>query len=99
MHGEAELKRFMKKLNQYLPTIKFTYESSQKKVALLDFNVTLENDSIATDLYTKSTECHQYLHCSSVHSDHLKNSIINSQGLRLRFELMVFREGILKEND
>ena len=42
-HGEAELKRFMEKLNQFLPNLKFTYESSQKKVAFLDLNVSLEN--------------------------------------------------------
>ena len=70
-HGEAELKRFMEKLNQFLPNLKFTYESSQKKVAFLDLNVSLENGCITTDLYSKSTDCHQYLHGSSVHSDHL----------------------------
>ena len=82
-HGEAELKRFMEKLNQFLLNLKFTYESSQKKVAFLDLNVSLENGCITTDLYTKSTDCHQYLHCSSVHPEHLKNSIISSQALRL----------------
>ena len=73
----------MEKLNQFLPNLKFTYESSQKKVAFLDLNVSLENGCITTDLYTKSTDCHQYLHCSSAHPDHLKNSIIYSQALRL----------------
>ena len=33
-HGEAELRRLMEKLNQFLPKRKFTYESSQKKVAI-----------------------------------------------------------------
>ena len=82
-HGEAELKRFMEKLNQFLPNLKFTYESSQKKVAFLDLNVSLENGCITTDLYTKSTDCHQYLHCSSAHPHHLKNSIIYCKALRL----------------
>ena len=71
MHAEAELKRFMEKLNQFLSNLKFTYQSSQKKVAFLDLNVSLENGCITTDLYSKSTDCHQYLHGSSVHSDHL----------------------------
>ena len=31
--GEAELKRFLEKLNQFLPNFRFTYESSQKKLA------------------------------------------------------------------
>ena len=113
-HGEAELKRFMEKQNQFLPNLKFTYESSQKKVAFLDLNVSLENGCITTDLYTKSTDCHQYLHCSSAHPDHLKNSVIYSQALRLsnicdyerdfqevctRCEIMDFREEIFKGND
>ena len=53
----------------------FTYEPSQKKVAFLDINVSLENGYVTTDLYTKSTDCHQYLHCSSAHPHHQKNSI------------------------
>ena len=73
----------MEKLNQFLPNLKFTYESSQKKVAFLDLNVSLENGCITTDLYTKSTDCHQYLYCSPEHPDYLKNSIIYSQALRL----------------
>ena len=31
----------------------------------------------------KSTDCHQYLHCSSSHPDHIKKSIIYSETLRL----------------
>ena len=57
-------------MNQFLPNLKFTYESSQRKVAFLDLNVSLENGCITTDLYTKSTDCHQYLHCSSAHPVH-----------------------------
>ena len=82
-YREAERKRFMEKLNQFLLNFKFTYESSQKKEAFLDINVSLENGCITTDLYSKSTDCHQYLHCSSVHPHHLKNSIIYSKALRL----------------
>ena len=46
----------MEKLNQFLPNLKFTYESSQKKVAFLDLNVSFENGCITTDLCTKSTD-------------------------------------------
>ena len=82
MHGEAELKKFMQGLNNFLLNLQFTCESS-KTAAFLDLNVGLENGSITTDLHTKSTDCHQYLHCSSSHPDHIKNSIIYSQTLRL----------------
>ena len=83
IHGEAELKKFMEGLNNFLPNLQFTFESSKKRVAFLDLNVSLENGSITTDLHTKSTNCHQYLHCSSSHTDHIKNPIIYSQTLRL----------------
>ena len=64
-HREAELKRFVEKVNQFLPNLKITYKSSQKREAFLDLNVSLEKGCITTDLYTKSAGCHQYLHCSS----------------------------------
>ena len=55
----------------------------KKIVTFLDLNVSLENGSITTDLRTKSTGCHQYLHCSFSHPHHIKNSIIYSRTLRL----------------
>ena len=68
IHGEAELQKFMEVLNNFVPKLQLTYESSK---------------SLTTDLHTKSTGCYQYLHCSSSHPDHIKNSIIYSQTLRL----------------
>ena len=52
-HGEAELKKFMEGLNNFLPNLQFTYESSKKRVAFLDLNVSLENGSVTTDLHTE----------------------------------------------
>ena len=34
----------MEKLNNFLPNLKFTYESSKKRAVFLDLNVSLEND-------------------------------------------------------
>ena len=78
-HGEAELKRYMEKLNQFLPNLKFIHESSLEKVEFLDLNFSLENGCITIELYTKKADCHRYLHCSSVQ----KSSVIYSQALRL----------------
>ena len=66
-----------------MPNLQFTYDSLKKRVAFSDLNVSQENGSVTTDLNNKSTDCHQYLHCSSSHPDHIKNSIIYSQNLRL----------------
>ena len=82
-HGEAELKKSMEGLNNFLPNIQFTYESSKKKVAFLDLNVSLEHGSTTTDIHIKGTDCHQYLQYSSSHPDYIKNSIISGQNLRL----------------
>ena len=63
----------------------FNLHTSHRKtrVAFLDLNVSLENGLITTDLHTKSTDFHQCFHCSSSHPDHIKNSIIYHQTLRL----------------
>ena len=53
-HGEAELEKFIEGLNTFFPNLQFTYESSKKRAAFLDLNVTLENGSTTTDLHTKS---------------------------------------------
>ena len=58
MHGEAELKKLMEGLNNFLPNLQFTCESPEKRVGFLDLNVSLENGSITTDLHNKSTNCH-----------------------------------------
>lgn len=65
------------------PNLQFTYESLKKRVASLDLNVSLENGTIITDLYVKSTDCPQYLHCSYSRKNRIKNFIIFSQTLRL----------------
>ena len=91
----AELKRFMKGLNNFWPNLQFTYESSKKRVAFLDLNASLEYGSITTALHTKSTNCHQYLHCSSSHPDQIKISIIYSQTLRLS-NICTYEEGFDK---
>ena len=71
-HGESELKKFTEGLNSFLPNLQFTYEPSKKRISFLDFNVSLDNGSVTTDFQGKSTDCHQYLHCSSSHPDHIK---------------------------
>ena len=72
-HEEVELKKFMEGLNNFFRKLQFIYKPSRKRVAFLDLNVSLENGSVTTDLHTKSTDCNQYLHCSSTHPDRIKN--------------------------
>ncbi|PIK41662.1 hypothetical protein BSL78_21493 [Apostichopus japonicus] len=53
-------------------------------VNFLDVTVRKEHGSLSTDLYTKPTDTHQYLHSSSCHPRHCKSGIAYSQALRLR---------------
>ncbi|PIK60735.1 hypothetical protein BSL78_02299 [Apostichopus japonicus] len=65
-------------------TIKFTSDYSHQQVNFLDVTVRKEHGSLSTDLYTKPTDTHQYLHFSSCHHRHCKSGIAYSQALRLR---------------
>eukprot|EP00745_Piridium_sociabile_P013804 TRINITY_DN2026_c0_g1_i5.p1 TRINITY_DN2026_c0_g1~~TRINITY_DN2026_c0_g1_i5.p1 ORF type:complete len:690 (-),score=105.99 TRINITY_DN2026_c0_g1_i5:520-2589(-) len=84
LHPISQLEEFKSYINQLHPTIKFTITSSSVKLPFLDIMVSLENGFLTTDLYTKHTDAHAYLHYSSCHPSHCKNSIPHSQFLRLR---------------
>ena len=51
-HGEDELKIFLKKLNNFHPSIKFTCEYSREKVNYLDIQVIVREGKLITDLHT-----------------------------------------------
>ena len=82
-HGEKELEIFISSFDSFTPNLKFTYESSKKDISFLDLKVSLTNGKLSTDLHIKATDCHQYLHYSSSHSEHTKRSIVYSQLLRV----------------
>ena len=83
-HGEAELKKFMEKINTFAENVNL-----HRRTAFVDINFSLENGSITADLQIKSTDFQQYLHCSSSNPDHVKNSILYCQTfIRIRRNLM-----------
>ena len=82
-HGEEKLKDFLKELNIFHETIKFTAEASKETVNFLDVQVSLKDGVFSTDLYVKPTDTHQFLHPSSCHPFHCKKAIPFSQALRL----------------
>ena len=71
-------------MNNFDPNLKFTSEKSKKSVNFLDVTVSLINQHLETDLYCKSTDCHQFLDFNSAHPIHIKKSIVYSQGLRIK---------------
>ena len=60
---EAQLLKFMTKLNNMHPTIKFTcsYNLKERSTNFLDLKITITEEGIKTDLYRKETDCVQYL--------------------------------------
>ena len=83
-HGEAKLKEFLSYINSLNPSIQFTSDYSRDCVNFLDVSVSVDlNGSIATDLYVKPTDTHQYLLATSCHPNHTKRSIPYSQALRI----------------
>ena len=83
-HDEESLQVFLNELNLFHSTIKFTAEWSRESVTFLDTRVIREGNRLITDLYTKPTDTHQYLHRHSCHPPHCKTSIAYSQALRIR---------------
>ena len=82
--GEDKLKEFLSYINTVHPAIQFTHEYSSQSVNFLDVSVTLEHDgSVTTDLYTKPTDTHQFLHMDSCHPNHTKKAIAFSQAIRI----------------
>ena len=49
----------------------------------LDLHITLKDGAIFTDLHSKPTDRHQFLHYKSSHPTHIKNSIPFSQALTI----------------
>ena len=84
LYGFMEkLTQFLNELNNFHSNLKFTFETSSCTVNFLDLNVSLRNGVIHTDIYSKPTDSHQYLHYQSSHPLHIKTSIPYSQTLRV----------------
>ena len=83
-HGEENLRNFLVEFNLFSDDIRFTYEFNKDTISFLDFKVVSWNDKLITSLYSKPTDCHQYLHYGSCHPEHTKRSIVYSQALRIK---------------
>ena len=76
---------FIDHLNNAATSIKFTHEISANSVNFLDTTVLKDRQgNISTDVYQKPTDTQPYLHWTSAHPPHLKQSTPYSQALRLK---------------
>ena len=93
--GENKLESFLQPLNTF--HLKFTHEKSKTSINFLEVAVRINGDKFETDLYSKPTNCHQFLEFDSAHPIHFKKSIVYSQGLyikRLCFSSLAFEKHI-----
>ena len=67
--------------NNIHPRIQVNLRYSQDSIEFLYFRTTLNNGRIQTDLYTKDTDKHQYLHINSNHLRKVKESIPYGLGI------------------
>lgn len=63
--------------------LKFTYEFSDTCINFLDTTVSILDGKLSTDLFVKPMSRHKFLHATSNHPKHLKDSLFYSQGLRI----------------
>ena len=64
---KKNLTQFLNELNNFNSNLKITYETASCPVNFLDLNVSSRNGAIHTNLYTKPTDGHQYLHYQFSH--------------------------------
>ncbi len=84
--GEEKLLEFIKFFNEANPTITFRSEYSKEEVTFLDIRVKIDiiHKTVYTDLYTKDTDTHNYLHYTSAHPAHFKKGGPFGEFLRIR---------------
>ena len=84
-HSKESFKIFLKEINSFHSAVKFNAAWSESSVTFLDTKVSIEGGCLVTDLhaYTKPTDTHQYLHCTSCHPQCYKTGIAFVHALRL----------------
>ena len=84
-HVQEKRKVYLEDLNKFHLHLKFASDSNEENVAWLNSDplVKLKQGKIEMDFHFKSTDRHQYLHYTSSHTEHTKQSIVFSQSLRI----------------
>ena len=82
--GHDSLLEFINHMNTRDSNFRFTQEISENHINFLDTKISIENNKLVTDLYSKPTDSHNYLRYDSSHPQRCKDSIHYSQFLRIR---------------
>ena len=87
-HGEDELEDYMNKLNNFRPTIKFTYTKSTSSVEFLDCLIYkgprfLQSGILDLKPFFKGTNTFQYLHFKSCHPVSIFRAVVKGETVRV----------------
>ena len=64
--------------------MKFEYKLSQTSITFFDTEVSIQNNSLTTKIYRKSTDRQNFIHIDLDHPKSLKDSISYNQALRIK---------------
>ena len=81
---KKELKDFMQYVNDFHPSLSYTYDISDTSVNFLDISISMTQHGLTTDIFYKDTDTHSYLRYESAHPPSCKKGIPYSQFSRLR---------------
>ena len=79
-----KLEDFITHVSTFHPAMQFTHKMFQSQPSFLDITLSISGRKNSTEAYYKETDTHNYLHYTSSHPQHCKNSIPYTQFLRLR---------------
>ncbi|XP_052261675.1 uncharacterized protein LOC127865763 [Dreissena polymorpha] len=83
-HGLEALKTFHAVANEIHPRIQLELRYSTEQLEFLDTMTSIRKGRLVSDLYTKPTDRHLYLHMDSSHTESTKKAIPNGLGVRLK---------------
>ena len=84
-HGKEELIKFHKTANSIHQNIQVDLRfSSNEKIEFLDVYTSIQNGSVKTEVYSKPSDKHLYLHVKSDHPFSMKKSIPYGLGIRAK---------------
>ena len=81
---KKELDYFIQYVNDFHPSLSYTYDISDTSVNFLDISIYMTQHGLTTDIFYKDTDTHSYLRYQSVHPPSCKKGIPYSQFLGLR---------------
>ena len=81
---KKELEDFMHYVNDFHPSLSYTYDISDTSVNFLDISISMTQHGLTTDIFYEETDTNSYPRYESAHPPSCKKSIIYSQFLGLR---------------